>query len=526
MNAMFWVEKEAEKVMKHSGNKSEYVCAAGITPSGTVHIGNFREIITVDLIVKALQNRGKKVAFLYFWDDFDRLRKVPQNLPAGVRKELEDHIGEPVAEVPDPLKCHESYAKHWQTPLEEAVEELGIKPKFIYQHELYRKCAYSEGIKTALTRREDVRVILNKYRKEPRPVDWFPVKIYCEKCNKDSTKITNYDENYEISYECLTCDFKNTIDFRKVGIIKLVWRVDWPMRWKHYGVDFEPGGKEHFAAGSSRTTGVEIVKQVYNGQEPYGFMYEFISLKGFKGKMSGSKGNVLSVNQVSSVYLPEIVRFLFAGTKPSKDFSISLDDDVLKVYDDFYKAERVFFNKERMNKRDTAHWKKVYEYSMKGLETPQQPPIQPPFRLLSDTYQTFGSVEKAYEKLEEMAVTSFDKKRLLQGLKCAKSWVEEWAPQSYVHKLTQPPRTIINSLTEKERTALLEFADLIEKTKTEKGVKLACQTVFTKHNIEMKRFFQLCYLIMFAKPRGPRLAEYVAHHDPTKISEHIKKTLQ
>ena len=29
------------------------VAAAGITPSGVVHIGNFREVITVDLVVRA-----------------------------------------------------------------------------------------------------------------------------------------------------------------------------------------------------------------------------------------------------------------------------------------------------------------------------------------------------------------------------------------------------------------------------------------------------------------------------------------
>ena len=26
---------------------------------------------------------------------------------------------------------------------------------------------------------------------------------------------------------------------------KLVWKVDWPMRWKHEGVIFEPAGEDH-----------------------------------------------------------------------------------------------------------------------------------------------------------------------------------------------------------------------------------------------------------------------------------------
>ena len=76
----YWVDKAAEKIIKEKGNKKEYVCASGITPSGTVHIGNFREIITTDLIVKGLENKGKKVRFIYSWDDYDRFRKVPKNV--------------------------------------------------------------------------------------------------------------------------------------------------------------------------------------------------------------------------------------------------------------------------------------------------------------------------------------------------------------------------------------------------------------------------------------------------------------
>ena len=44
----FWADALADRVIKEKGNKKEYVCASGITPSGIVHIGNFREVITTD----------------------------------------------------------------------------------------------------------------------------------------------------------------------------------------------------------------------------------------------------------------------------------------------------------------------------------------------------------------------------------------------------------------------------------------------------------------------------------------------
>ena len=46
MKSYHWADITAERIIREKGNKSKYVVAAGITPSGTIHIGNFREIIT------------------------------------------------------------------------------------------------------------------------------------------------------------------------------------------------------------------------------------------------------------------------------------------------------------------------------------------------------------------------------------------------------------------------------------------------------------------------------------------------
>jgi len=100
MKKFFWADEIANQIIKERGKKKEYICASGITPSGTIHIGNFREAITTDLVVKALENKGKKVKFIYSWDDYDRLRKVPKNLP----KTYEKYIGMALSEIPSPSK--------------------------------------------------------------------------------------------------------------------------------------------------------------------------------------------------------------------------------------------------------------------------------------------------------------------------------------------------------------------------------------------------------------------------------------
>ena len=60
-----WTDAVAKKIFAEKGNKDLYVCAAGITPSGVIHIGNFREIITVDLVVRNLKRLGKNTRFIY-----------------------------------------------------------------------------------------------------------------------------------------------------------------------------------------------------------------------------------------------------------------------------------------------------------------------------------------------------------------------------------------------------------------------------------------------------------------------------
>ena len=119
--------------------------------------------------------------------------------------------------------------------------------------------------------------ILNKYRKEPLKEDWYPIMVYCEKCKRDFTKILEV-KNYEIKYECV-CGFKNKIDYRKKGIIKLAWRIDWPMRWFYEKLDFEPGGADLGAAGGSMMTSDEIVKKIFKYNPPLHTYYECVTLK-------------------------------------------------------------------------------------------------------------------------------------------------------------------------------------------------------------------------------------------------------
>ena len=157
MEKFFWADQIADRIIAEKKGKKIYICASGITPSGVVHIGNFREVITTDLVVRALKEKGRKVKFIYSWDDYDRLRKIPANLPEEKKKKYENYLGMALSEIPSPFPDKaKSYAEHFEKEFEKSCEKVGIKPEFIRQNQMYKKCKYAQGIKEAIEKRKEI----------------------------------------------------------------------------------------------------------------------------------------------------------------------------------------------------------------------------------------------------------------------------------------------------------------------------------------------------------------------------------
>ena len=124
-----WADIYADKIIREKGDKEVYTCASGITPSGTVHIGNFREIISVELIVRALRAKGKNVRFIYSWDDYDVFRKVPKNMPQP--ELLETYLRKPITLVPDTTGRADNYARGNELDVEKILPSVGVEPGYL-----------------------------------------------------------------------------------------------------------------------------------------------------------------------------------------------------------------------------------------------------------------------------------------------------------------------------------------------------------------------------------------------------------
>jgi lysyl-tRNA synthetase class 1 len=508
MKLIHWADFTADRIIRQRGDKEEYTVASGITPSGVVHFGNFREVITVDFVARALRARGKKVRFIFSWDDYDTFRKVPLNLPK--QDELKNYLFQPIVDTPDPFEEADSYAAHHEQNFEAQLEKVGVEVQPIYQAKKYRAGDYKEDIKKALNMRGDIAKILNEYRSTPYGDEYYPVSVYCEKYKTDETEITGWDGESKLTYKHKKHDYTGEIDLNTTDKAKLPWRVDWPMRWVYESVDFEPGGKDHSSQGGSYTTAKEIVK-LFGGETPVYLQYDFVSIKGAGGKMSSSTGNLITVNDVLKVYEPEMVRWIFASYKSNVDFAVSFDLDVLKTYEDFDRQERLAYGLEKGNEKKVNMAKRVYELSQIG-ERPAECPFQPSFRHLCNILQiNDGNIDKAKEYYKDEIKNERDERRFAQRSTCALHWLENYAPEDFKFAINKSP--IDYNVDEKQAEFLNKFCTFMENEwdsiETDKELHEKMYEVIHAVEVQPNDVFPVMYQKLICKEKGPKLAGFI-----------------
>ncbi|MBZ3914149.1 lysine--tRNA ligase [Streptomyces acidiscabies] len=365
-----WVSRFADEVIEESERRApgkRVVVASGLSPSGPIHLGNLREVMTPHLVADEIRRRGREVRHLISWDDYDRYRKVPAGVP-GVDETWAEHIGKPLTSVPAPAgSAYPNWAEHFKAAMVAALGELGVEFDGISQTEQYTSGVYREQVLHAMRHRADIDAILDQYRtkKAPakqsqKPLDeaeleaaegsgaageddgstgsagYFPYKPYCGNCEKDLTTVTAYDDDStELTYTCTACAFSETVRLSEFNRGKLVWKVDWPMRWAYEGVVFEPSGVDHSSPGSSFQVGGQIVG-IFGGQQPIGPMYAFVGISGM-AKMSSSKGGVPTPGDALRIMEPQLLRWLYARRRPNQSFKIAFDQEIQRLYDEWDK---------------------------------------------------------------------------------------------------------------------------------------------------------------------------------------------
>ncbi|MFZ5955821.1 MAG: lysine--tRNA ligase [Nanoarchaeota archaeon] len=508
-----WAYKIADKLIKNNPKKKKFICAAGISPSGKIHIGNFRDIITSDLVCRALRDKGFKAELIFSWDDYDRFRKVPAGIPESFSK----YIGMPLSEIPDPNNCHKSYAQHFEKEFEEIVAELGLSPRFIYQSQEYSKNRYFNGIKTALQKRQEIAKILAQFKTQgmtdAEAGEYYPLQIYCSKCKKDFTKIIDYDNDNKITYEC-KCGHKEIVDISKKNIGKLAWKIDWAMRWSEEDVAFEPGGEDHATPGGSYDVSSRIAKEIFKINPPEFQGYGFVGIEGIT-KMSGSSGTGITPKDLLKIYEPELLRWIFTRANPKKEITLFFDTEIIRQYDEFDKEVEEFYKNDERKKE-------IILSSINSNKFPEK--IRTPFRQVA----SFGQIAQGnFEELKnffERIGQDYDEQALKIRLEKSQNWIENFAPELKIKLRNLPNKEYFKKLNEKEKKEIVKLKENLNSNWDLEKLTALVYEIPKETNINdeekkkrQRNFFKNVYQLLIDNDTGPRLPAFLLAVGKEKI---------
>lgn len=488
-----WAFAVAERIISLHSDARLYTTAAGISPSGVVHFGNFRDVATSHLVREALKKKGKKTRLIFSWDNFDRYRKVP----LGVPESFAAHIGKPLSKIPDPFGELSSYAERFQRPFVEAMKRLGIEIEYRDQTSLYESGIYDEMIFHALRERHKIADILLSFMSEKAkgekgidPVayreNYYPIAVYSRFTGKDMTKILDYNGGSGITYLCVETGKEDTVDLAHEHIAKLAWKIDWSMRWKHEKVHFEPGGHDHASPGGSYDVSSVVSKEIFDYEPPLFVEYQFVGIQGLGAKMSGSKGNALSPLTLLDIYEPDLLKWLYFRKSPGQSFELAFNTEIYRQYDEY----------------DTEH---------SGKEVI-------PFRQAVGFGQVVQWQEDKLQTILEALGLKYSSGSIARRLPLARNWLVKYNPEEVITLGSDFNSAYAATLTNKRKEQIRQLHDELLKKKdaTIQELEMLVYDIPKSPNLseeelknEQRAFFKDVYNLLIGNDTGPRLGTFL-----------------
>ena len=432
--------------------EGQQVIATGITPSGNIHVGNMREVVTGDAIFRAIKDAEKPARLIYIADTYDPLRTVYPFLPAAYKK----YVGMPLSEIPDPFGCCSSYAEHYLRPFSESLGELDIALEVYRADRMYKDGLYTEATKIALEQHNLIADIIERISKRKLPAGWSPYNPLCERCRRISAAqiIEHVPERTAVRYRC-DCGAEGVADYSR-GQGKLAWRVDWPARWKILGVTIEPFGKDHAVAGGSYDTGKRISRDVY-----------------------GAPADVL--------------RYMIIKTKPEKLIDFDPGLGLLTLVDEFDRGEGRAFELSRISEGE----------------------CNVPFRHMVTAVQIAHNCDELVEVLSRSGYETTDMTALRKRARNVRSWLDRFAPPFVKFEVQRTLPVQVKTLTPGQRKALEMLAKALETDNSDpEWLHNEVYNISEQVGIHSKEAFKAIYISLLAKTSGPRAGWFLVTLDP------------
>jgi len=495
-----WADQVARELL---ADQSRHLLSTGITPSGEYHVGHLREVLTAEGVCCALREQRSDCQLNYVADTMDPLRRVYDFLDPD---RYRPHVGKPLCDIPCPCDEHVSYAEHFLQPFLQAMQTLGVELEVHQAHELYRGGRLDDQIMTALARTDTIKAILHEVTGKAMADDWSPYNPLCGRCGRlAGTRVTGFDVAARtVSYAC-DCGHAVTAPVSQAG--KLTWRVDWPARWQALGVTAEPFGKDHASRGGSYDTGKRIVREVFDGHPPHPIPYEWIGLKG-QGDMSSSKGNLVSIVNLTQAIPPDVVRYLIFRVKPMRRIAFDPGLPLLNLMDEY---DNLSGNHRDARAADLA---RITEADGIGV----------PFRHLVNLVQiTNGDVSKIQDILKRHRLPVPDAGALQKRVAFAAYWVHNFSPPDSRLSLqsTLPERAA--DLSPPQRQALKLLDQRLQPDMDGDAIHTLVYALAEDLGLAAKEVFEAVYVAFLDRTRGPRVGWFLRSLEPDFVHARLRE---
>ncbi len=523
---MFWADELAARV---SGPQ---VVNDSKTPSGTVHVGSLRGPVLLDVIVRALRDRGIGAELRYGVDDMDPMDAQALLTPDAV----EQAMGVPLAHVPDPAgDGHASYARHFAGRFIATFEGLGIRPDVYYwMSEEYGSGRLDPYIRAALDGAAAIRAIYRQVSHVERPAGWLPVHVVCPSCGRIGTTLATDWDGETVAFQCLAdlvewatgCGASGRVS-PFAGGAKLPWNVDWAAKWSLFGVTIEPCGKDLATAGGSRDRADAIAREVFRRDPPLRVDYEFLNIGG--RKMSTSRGTGAAAHEIAEVLPPEELRLLFLRPRPNQaiEFDPVETDAIPRLFDEADRLAAAAAGREVRGELPADHER---IFAMSQVEPPTDLPAvgaayRQPFAHLAFLLQVPGIDPVARVEAEKGApLTPVERLLLDERIAAARAWLEGYAPENARVVVQESLPAAAAALDEAQRIVLADLADRLEAPPSWTGdaLQAAVFEAARAHGVQPGRAFAALYTTFLDRPNGPRAGWLLASLDPAFVRDRLR----
>jgi lysyl-tRNA synthetase class 1 len=515
--ARAWPFEEARKVVARiekrakAGQKTEKVLfETGYGPSGLPHIGTFGEVARTTWVRRAFELMSDiPTGLIAMSDDMDGLRKVPDNVPN--KEMMAANLGKPLTDIPDPFGTHESYGRNMNARLCAFLDRFHFEYDFRSATDMYKSGVYDDALMHVLAKYDEVMAVMLPTLGDERASTYSPFLPVSPRSGKVllAPVVSRDVAKGTITY--IEEDGSEETVSVKGGHCKLQWKPDFGMRWAALGIDYEMFGKDH-----QPNQGLyDRICKIAGGEPPEHFVFElFLDDKG--QKISKSKGNGLTIDDWLT-YGPEesIALFMFQKPRTAKKLYF---DVIPKAVDDYIDLLRAY------NSNETSAEQKL-ENPVFHIHNGNPP---------AETYPVSFAL-----LLTLVSASNANDRDLLWG------FIRAYAPNAnpkdnpgldrlvgyalrYYEDFVKPTKRY-RAPTDKERAALIDLADALEKLGDERDgekVQFEVYEIGKKHQFEpLRDWFKALYEVLFGQTQGPRFGSFAALFGCRETAAMIRQAL-